>query len=119
IFIETSGHLTVQNTTIDLSGGIDASVVAYASLSISKSDPSSPLDVSMDAFSITIEEAKGAFDDPQANAIFELAEGTLRTKLESKLEGSLESLLDTTIPAVIENTLGALDTALKDKAITL
>jgi hypothetical protein len=119
VFVGTTGALQLDDTTIDLGGGIRASVVAYASLAVSKPTVDAPLDVSLGDFTVAVEEANGEFDAEEANAVFALAEGTLRTLLESQIESAIGDTLASTLPSVLGDALGALDTALQNQMLTL
>jgi hypothetical protein len=119
LVVGTSGALELDSTMIDLAGGIRASVVAHASLSISKPSEDAALEVTLDGLTVAVEEAVGEFDAPEANAVFALAEGTLRTLLESQIESAIDGTLASTLPAVLGDALGALDTALQDQSLML
>jgi hypothetical protein len=119
VHVDTEGALTLEGSHVSLAGGIDLSVGALATLRIVKPSLDAPVEVTLESLSTAIESAQGRFDSAEANAVFKLAESTLRTALERELEKGFRSTLANTLPAVLGGALGALDTALRDRTITL
>jgi hypothetical protein len=117
--VDTEGALALDGNQVDLSGGIDLSVGALATLRIVKASMDSPVEVTLQELSTAIESAEGHFASTEANAVFRLAESTLRTALERELEKGFRDTLADTLPAVLGGALGALDSALRDRTITL
>ena len=119
VHVDTQGALSLEGSRVDLSGGIDLSVGALATLRIVKPSLDAPVEVTLESLSTAIESAEGRFQSAEANAVFRLAESTLRTALERELEKGFRSTLANALPAVLGGALGALDTALRDRTITL
>lgn len=116
---DTMGSLQFEGTMLDLGGGIDASLSAFAHVDVSKAGPDAPVEASVSDLRVAIEDIEGRFTAPEANAILRLAEGLLRSTLETQLEAAFsDSLLDT-IPAVLTDALGSLDTALRGQSIAI
>ncbi len=115
----TTGSLSVESTTVSLDGGVDASLSAYAHASISKASPTDPVVVSVGTFDVVLETATGAFTDPQANAVFTLASGFLRTTIQEELQSALSGALENTVPQAIEGVFQSLDTALANQTIPI
>lgn len=119
VHASTEGGLSLEGSNVDLSGGIGLSLVALATLTMDKADPDAPIEVELTELVTAIESAEGRFDSEEANAVFRLAEGTLRSALENELEGAFRDTLAGALPDVLGGALGAIDTALRDQAITL
>ena len=117
--LDTMGILDFEGTMLDLGGGMTASVSAFAHVDVSKDGPEAPIESSVTELSVAIEGIEGRFTSPEANAILRLAEGLLRSRIESELESAFgDSVLDA-IPAVLTDALGALDTALRDQTFPI
>ncbi|APR76046.1 Hypothetical protein A7982_01393 [Minicystis rosea] len=115
----TAGSLEVLDTTLSLDGGVDASVSAYAHASITKASPTDPVVVTVSNFDVALETATGAFNDPQANAVFALGSGFLRATVEGLLHDALAGTLESTVPDALESVFQSLDTALANKTVSL
>jgi len=115
----TTGSLTVSSTTISLDGGVDAALSAYAHADISKASPSDPVVVTVGTFDVALETATGAFTDPNANAVFALASGFLRTTIQEQIQNALSGTLQSTVPQALEGVFQSLDTALANKMIAI
>jgi hypothetical protein len=119
VHVDTAGALELEGSRVDLAGGIELSVGALAVLHIGKASLDEPVSVTLESLGTAIESAEGRFASAEANAVFRLAESTLRTALERELEKGFRSTLAGALPAVLAGALGALDTALRDRTITL
>jgi hypothetical protein len=115
----TSGTLNVSNTLISLNGGVNASLSAYAHASITKASPTAPVVVTVGTFEVALETATGAFTDPQANAVFALASGYLRTTVEQLLQSALAGTLQGTVPQALESVFQSLDSALANRSLPI
>lgn len=119
VSISTTGSFEVDDTTLDLSGGIDAELSVYGHVTIRKESPGSPIESSVDSLTVAIESIDGRFTSEEANAILALAEGLLRTRIEALLADSVGDALLSAIPAVLVDGIGALDTSLRDQSFPL
>lgn len=108
----TTGSLDLAGSPVSLNGGLDAALSAYAHASIKKPSPTAPVEVTVETFDVALETATGQFVDPQANAIFALAAGYLRTTVEQMVKTALEGALVETVPDALESVFASLDTAL-------
>jgi hypothetical protein len=115
----TTGSLAVSNTTISLDGGVNASLSGYALASITKASPTDPVVVTVGTFEMALETATGAFADANANAVFALASGFLRTTVEQILQSALAGTLQGSLPQALESVFQSLDSALANLSITV
>lgn len=115
----TNGSLTVGDSTLDLTGNINAKVAILAVLDVTKENAMEPLDVQVSQLEVAVEDATANFASLEANAIFELAASALRTTLETLLIDTLETAFVNELPALLTDVLSALDTALADQTFDL
>jgi hypothetical protein len=116
--LTTAGSLRIDETTLDLAGTITASVAGSATIRIGKAD-GGELTVELAELALALETATGQFASAEAGAVFRLAQGLLRTTIERELVGAVEQTVADTVPAILRNVLGALDTALADRELVL
>lgn len=116
---DTEGSLSIGGDPLDLAGGILASLSIVAELDIAGPSNGAPVDVTLTELTVAVESAEGRFVSEEANAVFELAEGALRTTLEDELAGAVDDILASALPDILESALGALDTALRDQTIDI
>lgn len=112
----TTGSLDLSGSTISLNGGVDAALSAYAHASIKKASPTAPVTVTVGTFDVALETATGKFTDPQANAIFALAAGYLRTTVQNAVKSALSGALQGSLPQALESVFESLDSALASRS---
>lgn len=117
--VDTMGVIRVDSTNIDLAGGIDGGVAAYARIDLHRRDRDSPIVVELDTIDLAIERMDGRFTSAEANAVFAVAAGLLRTTLEDQLRPALEDAFATAIPDLLRGIFDGLDTALRGQRIDL
>jgi len=119
ISADTSGGLIVEGTSLPLTGRVSGSAVAFAPLTIRKTGPDAELEVEMGELVVGLESVQGEFVSPETAAVFRLAEGLFRTTLEDALVDALQETLASTVPDVLRDALGSIDTALAGQSIEL
>jgi hypothetical protein len=115
----TTGSLDLAGEAVSLNGGIDASLSAYAHATIEKAAPTAPVVVTVGTFDVALETATGKFTDPQANGIFALAAGYLRTTVEPMVKSALAGTLEGSLPQALESVFESLDTALANRSFDI
>lgn len=115
----TTGSLDLAGSPVSLNGGLEASLSAYAHATIKKASPAAPVSVTVGTFDVVLETATGKFTDPQANAIFALAAGFLRTTVSQMVKGALSDALTGSVPKALESVFESLDTALANKSFDI
>ncbi len=115
----TTGSLDLAGSPVNLNGGVDASLSAYAHAKISKASPTDPVVVTVGTFDVALETATGKFVDPQANAVFALAASYLRTTVEQMVKSALSGALQGSIPDALKSVFDSLDTALSNKSFNI
>ncbi len=116
---QTSGVLMVEGTSLPLTGQVSGSAVAFAHLTIRKADEASPLEVELGELTVGLESVQGEFVSNETAAVFRLAEGLFRSTLETALVDALEGTLAASVPDILRDALGAIDTALSMRTIEL
>lgn len=119
ISADTSGALMVDTVSLPLTGQVRAGAVAFAHLTVRKDAPDAELEVTLGDLTVGLERVEGDFVSDETDAVFLLAAGLLRTTLETVLVDALRETLDDSIPEVLRDALGAIDTALQDQQIEL
>lgn len=117
--IETEGQLTTGDTTVDLQGTVTASVAGSATIEAWRTSEQEPIHVELGNLLFAIETAQGNFAQPEAGAIFQLAEGVLRTELESRLLAAVEGSIGESVPELLGGVLGGLDSGLAGIEVVL
>lgn len=115
----TTGSLDLAGSPVSLNGGLDASLSAFAHATIKKASPTAPVVVTVGTFEVALETATGKFTDPQANAIFALAAGYLRTTVAQMVKSALSDALTGSVPKALESVFESLDTALANKSFDI
>jgi len=115
----TAGSLDLSGSPVSLNGGVEASLSAYAHATVKKASPTAPVTVTVGTFEVALETATGKFVDPQANAIFALAAGYLRTTVQDAVKSALSDALQGALPSALESVFESLDTALANKTFNV
>ncbi len=116
---QTSGALIVEGTSLPLTGSIRGSAVAFARLTIRKESEDAELEVTLADLAVGLESLEGSFESTETAAVFRLAEGLFRTTIEDLLVDAVRDTLETSVPQVLRDALGAVDSALAGQTITL
>lgn len=117
--VSTQGGLDVNGQVLNLAGDIEATMSAVIRLDVVKASPTSPVEVTVGRLELAVESATANFASPEANAIFALAQSALRTTLETLLLDTVQGAFVDQLPALLGDTLGALDTALQNQTLDL
>src|SRR5262249_3952304 len=78
-----------------------------------------PVMVDVGTFDVALETATGAFESDQANAIFTVAAGFLRTTFEQQVKSALSGTLENTVAQALEGVFQDLASALANRTIAL
>lgn len=116
--LDTEGAITIEGNQLDLGGHVIGSVAAVARIDVTKPAGAPPAVELIDLL-VGLETITSHFDSDESNAIFLLAEGTLRTTIEDQLLGGLTGALETSLPALLGEVITGLDTALADRELVL
>lgn len=117
--VDTEGSIRVDTTNVDLAGGIEGGVAAYARVRVLRRSAAEPIVVELESMDLAIERVVGRFTSPQANAVFAVASGLLRSTLEAQLQTALEGAFATAIPDLLRGLFEGLDGALMGQRIPL
>ena len=117
--VDTQGALTLADANLNLTGTLNAGISILASIKIDKPGPDEAFVVEITDIGIAIENASANFMDPQATAIFELAQSALRLQIENVLVDALRSSFIDTIPDLLGDALNSIDTSLAGQTFPL
>lgn len=112
VSVDTQGQLTLIDQTLDLTGNVSAAASLLAEIKLEKASAADPFKVEIVRVGVAIEEANSQFADAQANAIFKLAQSALRSNIESILVDALEMSFINAVPALLEDALNSLESAI-------
>lgn len=112
LIAETQGHLSFSDQTLDLTGQITARLSIFAAIDARKNFGDDSFTVELQDFQLAIEDAVPAFQSPEANAIFQLAEGALRENLETLILDTVNLSFIDTLPELLETVFNSLDEAM-------
>lgn len=115
----TSGSLTIESEAFDLAGSIRAAAVASAALTVRKDSPEADVVVELGELTVSLESVDGTFASDEVTALFRLASGVLRTRLEAELLEAVEGLLGESVPTLLREVLTGLDGALANQTISI
>jgi hypothetical protein len=118
LLVTTQGGLDINGQVLNLSGGIEATMSALVRLNVTKNG-TGPVQVTVGALELAVEDATSDFVSPEANAIFTLAQSALRSTLETLLVDTVEAAFVNQLPDLLLGTIGALDTALQNQSFDL
>jgi hypothetical protein len=105
----TAGHLMVEGVEVDLTGELSAALSAFGTMTITKASTDAPVEVELAELVMAVESLEGLFTDPQASALFELADGLLRQRIEESLADALSTTVSDTTAAVLGDLLTSID----------
>ncbi len=115
--VTTEGFFDFQNERLDLSGGLSATVAAFATIRFQKGGFGQPYDVQISEFELALEDATSRFVSGEANAVFDLADSALRRLIESELLGGLVDGFLNSVPEILVGALQELESAIDGQEI--
>lgn len=115
----TRGSVVIGDAGVSLNGSITAALSGRVDLSVRKTGPDAPLDVQVDDVSLALESATPAFEAPEANAVFALAEGALFGTVEALFLDLVDDAVLSLLPGLVEDLLGTLDELLSGQELPL
>jgi hypothetical protein len=107
--MQTQGGIALDQRVLDLTGSINAELAGFAVLEITKPGPGVDFEADVSEIAMSIQNAKSNFASPEANAVFELAESALRTKIEEILVGTLRDQFIDQLPAILVDALNSVE----------
>ena len=113
--METAGQAVIEGETLDLTGTVGARISATTAISVTKPGNDKSFEANVDNVQLSLDELTPSFRDKKASAIFKLAEGALRSKLEEMLIGTVREEIVATLPDMLSETLNSLEGSLSDQ----
>ena len=118
LVLQTSGTVKLEGQKLDLTGTASGRISAFAAVSVKRKTTSSTFESNVEEVDISLDRLTSSFADKKANAIFELADGVLRTKLEKTLVDALRSEVVAVLPKMLNETLTSLEKSLSDQSFS-
>jgi len=116
--LQTTGQAVIEEETLDLTGTVGARLSATTFISVDKPSGSDSFEANVEGVQVSLDRLDPSFADEKASAIFELAEGALRSKLETRLVGAVREEIVATLPTMLTRTLDSLEQSLSDQTFT-
>jgi len=110
----SAGRLALPGETVDLAGTLSIAASASARVEVVKEGPAVALEVVIPSVIVNIESLDGRFDSPEAGALFRLAGGAIRTRVEAEIRDALTDELRAELAGIVRSTVRSLDSALAD-----
>jgi len=109
IDVPTAGSVNVAATALDLTGSVSGAATTTISLETRRADNDGPVEVSLIGTpTVILDSMQSNFVDVEANAVFQLKTGPLRTSIEQEMSQVIVDALGVAVTGVV---LIALDTA--------
>ncbi len=116
--LQTSGSAEIEGETLDLTGNVSGRVSAYTAIGVDKPAADESFEADVETVDISLDEVNPNLASEEANALFELAEGSLRQTLEDELVGALREEVVDTLPDMLTQTLNSLEETLSDQTFS-
>lgn len=119
IQVDTLGSATVGGQTLNLDGGVRASVSAFVRMRLRQRPTDDALDVAVEEIDLAVESLVGRFASAQANAIVAVVGSGLFSAIEGAvLQAVREGFLDE-LPTLLAGAFGEIEGLLSDQTFPL
>lgn len=115
--ISTEGEVNLDTQSLNLDGAITTDMAGFATLTLEQRGEEFFADI--DAISLSLQNAESAFDTPEANALFKLAESALRLKVEEVLADTLREQFIDQLPELLTDALNSIEEQLASLSFDL
>lgn len=114
--LQTSGSIDIEGKQFSLNGSIQGRISSFVDISIEQDSSSGEFSTTVDELELSIDEVSPNFADQKANALFELAESTIRTNFEDRLRNTLRSEVISVLPDLLDDQLNSLQDTLSEQS---
>ena len=118
LHLGVTGQFDFEGAALDLTGGLDASLAAFARLTF-ELDADGQMRIEVDQSGVSLESLSGTFRDPSAQALIETLGSRLRGLVEGLASGLVDGIIREQLPALIRTGLDGLIGSLGDIPIRL
>jgi len=112
LVLQTSGSVSIEGTRLSLNGSIQGRLSAFVDVTLERDSSSGNFSTTVDTLELSIDRLEPSFADQKANAIFELAESTLRASFEQRLVDTLRTEVVSLLPELLDQQLNSLESSL-------
>lgn len=116
--LDTEGGMDLGGTTVNLDGGLTATLSLLARLSL-RVGADTGVEVELSESHTLLESASSRFVAPEANAVFRIAGSALRTTVEQALSGVVSDALVNQLPRLLEDALSSVEQLLRERRFNL
>ncbi|MCK6570438.1 hypothetical protein L6V77_04915 [Myxococcota bacterium] len=118
LHLDVEGAFDFEGARLDLTGGLDASLAAFASLTFAIADDGG-LVIEVAEGGVVLESLSGRFADPAAQALIDTLGSRLRGTVEGLASGLVDSIVREQLPTLVRTGLDGLVGSLADIPIRL
>lgn len=122
VILNTSGSITIEGESLSLNGSISGRISSFVDIKIERDPSTGEFSTTVETLELSIDELVPDFVNQmtgkksKANALFKLAESTLRTNFEERLKNTLESEVVSLLPSLLDDQLNSLQKTLADQS---
>lgn len=118
LHLDVAGQFAFEGATLDLTGGLDASLAAFAHLTFDIA-PDGSLAIEVDQSGVVLESLQGTFRDAGAQALIDTLGSRLRGTVEGLASGLVDGIIREQLPTLVRTGLDGLIGSLGDIPIRL
>ena len=119
IRLETTGEITLLDRPLSLDGAITLGASVFVDMTVNKPTAEDPLVVEAEEIELALESATGEFEEPELNAILELAEGLLFEVIEDLALDVLEESFVAELPTAVAEAMTSIEESISDQVFPL
>ena len=116
--VGTQGAFDYNQVKLDLSGKLTASIAARVRVDFQQ-DPAGGMGIQVPEAELAFYKLSSRFESAEADALFELGAGLLRTTLEKQLSAVLKKTLDEALQPVVANLWQSLNRTLLSQTLSM
>jgi hypothetical protein len=118
LHLDVAGEFAFEGANLDLTGGLDASLAAFAHLTFDIA-PDGSLAIEVDQSGVVLESLHGTFRDASAQALIDTLGSRLRGTVEGLSSGLVDGIVREQLPTLVRTGLDGLIGSLADIPIRL
>lgn len=118
LHLDVAGQFAFEGAALDLTGGLDASLAAFAHLTFDIA-PDGSLAIEVDQSGVVLESLQGTFRDAGAQALIDTLGSRLRGTVEGLAAGLVDGIIREQLPTLVRTGLDGLIGSLGDIPIRL
>jgi hypothetical protein len=117
--VKTRGFAQVGDQTLSLNGGVFAAMSGYVRMVLRKEPGDTEVETRVELFGLGVEEMRGYFASPQANAILAVAESALSDVVENLAVSAVEDAFLNDLDDLLADAIGSVGEILTGQSFVL